>query len=104
MTKDEWSILERQRNTQWYRGQASLYHVRLAEYLDANPGRVTKARKAIIEACEELGRKFSSESEAYEAICEAEKMGWQAPKSAARVIAKALGKTGPIYTEHHPAR
>ena len=104
MTKDDWSLLERQRNLNWYRNQAVRMHTNLVSYLQDNPGRATKARKAIVEAREELGRRFSNEADAYEAICEVEKMGWQAPKSAARVIAKALGKTGPIYTEHYPAR
>jgi len=90
MTKDELSLIERERNLNWYRKQAMLYAQRLTEYLDANPGRATKARLAIVEALRTLDQKFTHERNAYEAINEAERIGWNAPISAAKVIAKAV--------------
>jgi hypothetical protein len=67
-----------------------LYAQRLTEYLDENPGRATKARLAIVETLRLLDQKFSHERNAREAIAEAERMGWHAPITAAKVIAKAL--------------
>jgi len=89
-TKDDWSRIERARNTHWYRKQAMLYAQRLGEYLDANPSRATKARLAIVEALRTLDQTFSHERDAREAIETAERCGWHAPTSAAKVIAKAV--------------
>ena len=90
MTKDEMSLQERKRNLNWYRNQCALYSVRLGEWLDANPGRATKARKTLVEAGEILGRRFSGERDAYDALLEVEELAWNAPKAAFKVIHKAI--------------
>ena len=78
------------RNSKWYRRQCSLYSVRLGEWLMANHGRLTKARKAIVEAEKELARNFKNEEEAYQALLAVEEMAWSAPVSAFKVIHKAI--------------
>ena len=77
------------RNSHWYRRQVGLYAVRLGEYLEDNPGRLTKARRVIIEAEKELSRYLRNEEEAYEALRAVEEIAFSAPESAARVIHKA---------------
>ena len=77
------------KNTKWYRRQVGLYAVRLGEYLEDNPGRLTKARKVIIEAERELARHFKNDEDAYQALLAVEEIAFSAPESAARVIHKA---------------
>jgi|TARA_Y100000310_G_C20008337_1_gene501741 hypothetical protein len=74
----------------WYRKQASLFAQRLTEYLEATPGRMTKARKAILNSQEILSQNFRNEEVARWAISETERLAWQAPEKACRVIVKAL--------------
>ena len=73
-----------------YRKQCALFSVRLGEWLDANPGRMTKARKTILEAEQELSRNFRNDEEAYQALLAVEEVAWSAPASAGRVIVKAM--------------
>jgi len=74
----------------WYRRQCGLFAVRLGEWLDANPGRMTKARKIILEAEQELSRNFKNEEQAYQALLAVEEVAWSAPAKAGRVIIWAL--------------
>jgi len=74
----------------WYRKQCNLFAYRLAEWLDANPGRMTKARKTILEAERELSRNFKNDEQAYQALLAVEEVAWSAPAKAGKVIVKAL--------------
>lgn len=74
----------------WYRKQCALFSVRLGEWLDDNPGRMTKARKAILKAHDELARNFKDDNEAYLALVDVDDMAFEAPRSAGRVILKAM--------------
>ena len=74
----------------WYRRQCSLFAVRLGEWLDDHPKRMTKARKIIVEAEQELSRNFKNDEQAYQALLAVEEVAWSAPASAGRVIVKAM--------------
>ena len=74
----------------WYRMQCALFNVRLGEWLEANPGRMTKARKVIVEAERELGRRFSNDEAAYQALLAIDEVIWSAPEKAGRVILRAM--------------
>ena len=74
----------------WYRKQCALFSVRLGEWLDANPGRMTKARKTILEAEKELSRNFRNDEQAYQALLAVEEVAWSAPAKAGKVIVKAM--------------
>ena len=74
----------------WYRRQCSLFSVRLGEWLEANPGRMTKARKAIVETEQELGRNFKNDEEAFQALLAVDEVIWSGPPKAGRVIFKSM--------------
>ena len=74
----------------WYRRQCALFSVRLGEWLEANPGRMTTSRKVILEAENRLSRRFSNDEEAYHALIEIDEVIWSAPEKAGRVILKAM--------------
>jgi len=77
-------------NQKWYRAQCALFSVRLGEWLESNPGRLTKARRIIIEAEKELGRNYKNEEEAYQSLLAVEEVAWCAPPKAGKVIVKAM--------------
>ena len=77
------------RNSKYYRRQCALYAVRLGEWLEATPGRKTKARMAIATAYGALSAVKLNEDEAYESIRAVDEIAFSAPESAARVIHKA---------------
>ena len=74
----------------WYRKQCALFAVRLGEWLDSHPGRMTKARKTILEAERELARNFKNDEQAYQALIAVEEVAWSAPAKAGKVIVKAM--------------
>lgn len=74
----------------WYRKQCALYAVRLGEWLDDRPSRMTKTRKVVMAAETELARNFKNDKEAYEALIAVEEMAWNAPTAAFKVIHKAI--------------
>jgi len=74
----------------WYRKQCALFSVRLGEWLDANPGRMTKARRIIIDAQRELGRNFKNDEQGYQALLAIDELIFSSPPAAAKVLFKAM--------------
>ena len=84
---------ELKRREKWYRYQCSLYSVRLDEWLEAHPGRRTKARTSIEHAAEHLGKFWKTEEQAHAALVAIEEFAFDAPPAAQKVIRRAMGST-----------
>jgi len=74
----------------WYRAQCALFSARLGEWLEENPGRMTRSRKTILEAEKELGRNFRNDEEAYQSLIAIEEVIWSGSPKAGRVIFKSM--------------
>ena len=73
----------------WYRKQCALFSVRLGEWLEANPGRMTKARRIIVDAERELSRNFKNDEQAFQALLAIDELIFCSPTAAAKVLFKA---------------
>lgn len=78
----------------WYYKQATLGSVRINEWLQANPGRMTKNRQALVDVAALLGQPANrKEDNAHSALMQAEDIAWDMPPKFQAVVRKAIGSS-----------